>query len=1676
MSRSMSTVRDQPRAPRSHVRAPRRCLRTLLLIAAVITVHMAALDSVIGSALAQQATRRSVPTGEVTGLELGLEGSLEAVPGGRMRFLIALHEVVRQRDLRPAPGAQVRVVTSFRRDRPVAEVVTDADGRAEVVFDVPTEIDSNGFHVTFDARSPRRIRRRFDIDVQSVGDSLIELVVDRARVVPNAPVRAFGRVLSRITGRPLVDAEVSLNMQSGRGPVGAAHVVRTGATGAFGTTFTAPREPMQLDIVATHAGALAVSARRYFEVAIDAEPPLVVRAAPQVSTLDGAGDVRVDVVVRSASGRPVAGAQVVIGAIPRAETGQPAPVLPVTGADGHVVVSWKILPSAIPPGAIVDIEAPVSVVRTGVAAATGVVRIRIARVQTVARVAVEGGALAPGLPGKLFVRVVRADGAPAAGIDVRVESERFGAAPLVARTDAAGFAMVEATLAAERPDAAPDACGGATALAATVTVLGARQTTDDLCLPVDPDATLRVRALRNHIRAGAELEVDVLRGPAVLRAAVFVTLLGTAESGALLPLAFRVVPAGTNRVALPVPTDAVGALVLRARALVTLPGAGAAGAREEVRGGSATVLATRGAAFGAQLSRDADGTLRIAADGPAAARSVVAIALPSQDAQALAETLRTLDGPLAAAVTAEPASELRLAAALASHTPHDAAAPAVLRAGAVLPVPAPEQPVMLGVLRDPSRSRARFVAGRLALVLRALETYVAAHVPDAMDDISSRSARGWAFNREILDAVTGSEDFGPEGARGLDGLPLTIDALAALDPALTYDRMARRITRRRLFDVLVALRTLARARNLDLAWAWRGDPQTWLPRLLEDTDEQTGESLLKHADLFDGWGHPFVVRPAPGGRARFGMIAPITGYEVLSPGPDGRPGTADDVWDPLARVLPSGGAYATAVDEDAFIARATGVELGRATITSLADLFEASVESVYENGIAAGEPPSALDSLPSRLVVVDARAFEPLGSSRGAGTGPRPLVDGALRLALTAPDEPRRFVVVAQALAADGARSIATLAVPPGTPVVVDAALPTRLRSGETLTVPITVSALTDTVRSVRIAVETTGPVTAELEGLRDGQLAFDGAGDTETLSLRLSARASVAGEASVRITTSAGAMPSRTVSRTLRVDDGAVLRRLVHAALVSGPTDLVVELPDDAMNAEAVLVVTPSDALALDPIARGLLRADPALVAWAETLAGRAPNRQSRGELRAALLSARTPDGSVSGHAPVLSTACALVAWSAVEAEDLESQSARIAAARYFAGAEGAYAGADAPAGVLRLHAATLAALAAGASGSASSIGESIDPVAERVATLREGLRVALSTHRRAPGVLTRAAAALLLADADDAQARAMLGIATRSLVERHGRTFLPQLATRSGATGDAHDDDDADDADDVGDDPTEDVAGTAALALAAHQIGDAALLARVRAFVANRAERALGSGGEAAFWTLASAAYGALGQAPLTPPQGLGLAATADGARLPLAAGVDGIIRVALPRPAQGDAVRVSLVPSAGSAPRLARLEITYARPSNARTEAPLRLALSGDVGYAGESSALEIVVENTSTTAIETPMLEIALPSAARLDAELRATLTRAPGVASVEAPDARGLLRLHLSELAAGERRTLPLAVRWAARGQTRGFALVAYDAPRPNRLTVLPPRTMNLTTRPEDRLERAASGE
>ncbi|HEY8427910.1 MAG TPA: hypothetical protein VIL20_06025, partial [Sandaracinaceae bacterium] len=589
--------------------------------------------------------------------------------------------------------------------------------------------------------------------------------------------------------------------------------------------------------------------------------------------------------------------------------------------------------------------------------------------------------LVPGLPGRVLVRIVGADGEPVADRAIALEMPRLGGR-LTATTDRDGVAVLEGIVG--EPSADED-CGGPTAAAAELAVGGVRET---FCLAVDPDATLVVRA--PPIEPSRRVRLEILRRSSVARRPVVVDALVHAGDG-WAPVASASLAAGESRLWLALPDDVAGEVWLRARPVLE-------GSRQ-VRGGG--VLAWVGPApRGVALVADAR-SARV--EGAAGSDTLAVFALEPERADALLASLARVLGPVGAAIDAA-ASEARVRMLLATRTPRDEAVSAVLREGEIVVLPLPDRPAELGLLRDPWRTRARFVRGRIGRIMRAVESYVAFSVPGALEEVAVREARGHRFNAAILEAALSHAGLGGENATALDGEPLDVAALRAMDPAFTYDNVARRITRERLWRAAWMLRQLVRDRQLDLPWARRGDPAQYLAAMLE-ADDVEWEEAPERSHLFDAWGRPFALRPARG-RARFTFLEPVPGWEIVSAGPDGRFGTGDDLADPFARVLPSGGLYAEAVGEDELLARLNGVALGRATAETLGELFEVpELEHAEEHDVTI-----ALGSAPPRLrpseigPVAVAPPLDALGAVGPAGNGAR---------TWTLPPERRRHSAVA---------------------------------------------------------------------------------------------------------------------------------------------------------------------------------------------------------------------------------------------------------------------------------------------------------------------------------------------------------------------------------------------------------------------------------------------------------------------------------------------------------------------------------------------------------------------------------------------------------------------------------------------------------------------------------------
>lgn len=1459
-----------------------------------------------------QLSRRGLPAGDITGLEMTLEGPQDVLPGETARWFVTVHEIVRDRDFRPAAGVALRALASYEPTRAVAEATTDEYGRATLELAVPADREE-GFEVVFEARSSRRrLQRRFRLQVERARGAELTLHLTRPSPEPREVVGLFGELLD-VRGRPVAGAEVEL---SAVGPTGIAWGPTRTRTDRFGFYATTARFPEGV-------GPLRLRARA---ATAEVETPLLVRprdrstlrltAAPRRTSVAPASAIPVDVAVRDRLGRPLAGALVT------AEAGERG-LRARTDAQGRATLPW-VAPSTTPGDGRAWLR--IRAVAPGVGRAETTAHVRVSDHRHHAAAVPEGNALIVGAPSRLYVRVVDAGGVPAADLPVAVSGPRLGEAS--GRTDADGVAMLEVRLDSE--DGAPDACGGATAVAATLTLGDERR---EVCVPADPDATVRVRA---RVDEPGQVSVTLHPRRDVTRAPILVTVLRR-ERERVIPLGQRVLDAGTTQASITAPTE--GRLLVRARPLV-------GPALAEVRGG----IAALDLSAPPPLHLDGSGASpEVRGDG-----RVLLVALPPGDAPGHARADASVGGPLLAA------------ARLAEDTPTDDAAPAVLRDGSVVSVPAPEGPLGRGLLRDPWRQRARYRTGRLALVLRAIERYVA-EAPE-LEEVAERRGAGHRFNRAILDALAGHPDLGAEGARDLGGAPLGIEALEALDPAFTFDRVARRVTRARLMGTLLRLRELVRERGLDHEFARRSSPDEWLAALRENFDE---------AELIDAWRRPLQVRPTPRGARPFLEVVP--GWSLVSAGPDGRFGTHDDVVDPTARVLPSGSLYAQAVDEDGLLRRLTGVALGQATLDELAEVM-----TLPEAAPAlTPRPPLGLASLPTPPAVA-----HDLDLPEAEASAVIVLDDPAGRAQLPLPPTPARYALVAHA----AGRTRRALWRHPGEVALV-APWPERLGLDETVTLRPVLLGFGD-VEGIQAHVEAEG-----VEATLRRTIGSVRRGDAIPLALTLKGRREGVARVALELRDAAGRSVWAQELRP-RVLDGDAGRATWAGAAVEGAWDVRVALPPGSRDASGELVLVAPGGLAQDPLVRRWGRRGAPLRAWAQVMAGQRPDPATVSASREA-----------SGLPASLGHACAVTVWAAV-ADDYGPDWQR-----HFEGARSRLLHEEVT--DAREIAASFAALAPIAGGPPMAAGP--EPLAARVEAFRERLWEVLDREPNQPTVWARAAAALLLADADDASGRAILRAAVGKVEDApHGGTWVPH------------------------DDPREALAATAALLLAAQLVGAEELVPKLRAALAHRAWLVLAEPSEAAFWLLAASSEGGFGAGtPRAWVDGRAVRFEGGVARFPVA--VDGG-RVRLRVTAEGEAVP------------LARIRIDHRR-AVAAVEGPMTVEVRGDAGSVASGAAFELDV--AATTELIDPVLLVQLPPPALVDQALRGRIAGDDDVVAVEPPDARGVLRLRLRPLAAGARVRVPLPLGWAGSGTTHGLSVAGFDAHRPWHTTSAPPRAVTV---------------
>lgn len=223
---------------------------------------------------------------------------------------------------------------------------------------------------------------------------------------------------------------------------------------------------------------------------------------------------------------------------------------------------------------------------------------------------------------------------------------------------------------------------------------------------------------------------------------------------------------------------------------------------------------------------------------------------------------------------------------------------------------------------DPAANAKSHMDDTFASVVRSLEgaVYEASRTPETLPDVRRKEKGKYVFNPELMTLVTDAMSTQPLTP---GGEPVSLADLIAMDRQITYDNVARRIVRLKIFDVLSALRD-ARS-GIDPDEPILAEPNVLLRKLVRD-------GSVGEPNLLDPWGGQLSFFKTPGEYIPF--VSVRRGWELRSAGPDGKMGTGDDVKSPFERVLDSGSPYARAMDEDIVVDARYDMRVSDSTVSS----------------------------------------------------------------------------------------------------------------------------------------------------------------------------------------------------------------------------------------------------------------------------------------------------------------------------------------------------------------------------------------------------------------------------------------------------------------------------------------------------------------------------------------------------------------------------------------------------------------------------------------------------------------------------------------------------------------------------------------------------------------------
>ncbi len=1219
-----------------------------------------------------------------------------------------------------------------------------------------------------------------------------------------------------------------------------------------------------------------------------------------------------------------------------------------------------------------------------------------------------------------------------AGTEVEVLGAAVRGRPERVRTDEHGIAEVPVHLPRGAATRSEDEDAAHTTL--VVHVAGLLGRTARVEVPVLREALVVPRVTAPVLAVGRPVEVTLARRPAAGQRPVIVELLA---NGALV--ASKVVPPGETRARIDLPAGWLGVLLVRARPLVEDGVAEGTGAIDAV-----LVRPERPLFPGLEADRDVYGvrdratvTLRTPAAATPRAWAAVLVRDLAAHAGESPFSFQWLDGAFEQAVI-DPSTDSAarfLRTTLAAHAASDPTpnpAPPLLDA---LGLPSEETledsaSSERGTLRDPFPLSDELRRRGVGPTMLEIEELLASSLDeDGLGDVTVGRGAARRFKPDLLESQG-------EPAVTIGDAPLTVAMLQAADPSFRYESVARRVGRRRLVQLAVLLASYLDPgddASVGQRMAAREPFDRWLPRMVE-------RGVIEPEALLDPWGGHFVLRRS--GTPALTLAVEAAGIELVSPGPDGRAGTADDLRDPFARAVPAGTPYAVASGEDELLRTLSLQSSAEEILQALLASYQRASAEVSEEEIGDAMVARASEGSLSGEALGQAYGGAGLGltgTGRGGGGGG----SGTIGLGSLGTIGHGRGSGYAAAVArVVRERFPATLKFVPSIPIDPSGRTPIEVPLADAIT----------TYRVEAVVWTADGFVWSTSINLRvDQEITVDApvpeeatVGDRLLLPVRVANRAARERELVIRL----GAPGARPTDRTVRVPG---------ADATEVPLTVVLDHP---VEDELVVVASTTTEQVLDAVRRpvAVRRSTRRVRTERSSLAGDAPDLAIDVPAGAAALpgsEVRVSVGLALFPAPASES---LAAWTdafdpaapadvgpiALDSTDGPS-AARAVGARWSLPATSSEA---LSAALARITEATAEGRGDGAPESVALLTDVLLGLAPAVPHLRaagrpraeleallRAMRTRVSTGAAEledePALWARVAAALALTaprGASTSRVGELVRRARRALLEVGEDTWVA-----------------ADDG----------LRATAWLAVAELALGE-----RARAFrLVTTLGRLTAAGRPLDGETLAAARIAALRLSAGRAVREVRVIVDGRPRRLALARGEG-----RLPAPELGTPGRHAVrIEGAGRSPLFVRTTLVYGVPWSdvPRRPGSLRVELEGEPPAIDERAGLAIVVRNRSPRTVVAPTLQVTLFAGAELDEEGRMTLTR-HGVRSIDT--ALGVVQMTLPALPPGAMRRVPLPVNASVGGDLLGLGVAVWPSDRPEDVTILAPRRLHLVRR------------